>query len=211
MPQPAWPTEAEVGAIMVSSGLASVAPDDDDITPYLNAAIAEWERQTGFRPWLQEDDAASYYYDGPGSTGILDLRAGFCTVTAIATGITYDDDTGTALTANRDYILEPLGAREADRPFTQVRFLVSWTNRPRSIKVTGIKGFDDEIADGVWLAVAREAARLAVEDLTESGGDVDRVKQGQVEIEYSSESGSMLAKWGKSFQMLAASYARMVV
>lgn len=212
MSQAAWPTYTEVGAIMVSAGLASAAPTEAELSPYIDAAVGAWERKTGYKPWLS-GASASYYYDGPPFGSVLDLQGGFISVSAVRIYITSDDDTGTLLTVNEDYILQPMGAQDRDEPFTEILFLTALSRNPRSIKITGVKGYDNEIADEVWLAVAREAARLAVEDLTSSGGDVEEIKQGPVTIKYASsaEGGSVLSKWGDGFCNLAKRYRRMVV
>lgn len=198
---------------MVSAGLASAAPSEAELAPYINAAVAEWERLTGFRPWL-ETGSASYFYDPPRveRRGFLDLATGFTAISAVAVGITPDDATGTVLTVSEDYVLRRFVENDSDTPYVAIQFLRGLSSRPQSIKVTGTKGYDDEIDDEVWLVVARQAATLAAEDLTQSGGDVDSIKQGQVTITYASveEGGSVLSKWRKGFERKAAGFRRTV-
>lgn len=210
MPKSAWATGAEVAAMMVSSGLASAAPSADSIAPYILAAIEEWERKTGWRPFL-EGASADWRYDPPAIGRTLDLQAGFTEISAVRTGLNPTDSTGTLLTAESDYELRPVDARAIDRPYYEIKFIASPGSGSKSIKVTGKKGFDNLIADEVWLAVARRSAFLAIGDLTSGGDLTKRIKQGPVEIEFSS-GGSTLERWAQALtHELISGYQRMVI
>jgi hypothetical protein len=196
-------------------------PSNATLLHFINAGIAEIERRTGFKPFLGESVDQEYYYDPPLSNGILDLRAGFVSITSVRSNITCDDDDGTLLEECEDYRLYPLNAREGDRPFTEIRFARGMGGGPKSIKVTGKKGWDDEVPDDVWLSVLEIAEYLTPASLAQSGGNVSRIKQGQVEIEYgntttSSESGGtvvqrIIGRWSGSINAIVKRYLRITV
>jgi hypothetical protein len=204
----AWPSEAEVGAAMVAAGLVDTAPAD--LQDYIDAALEEFEDRTGFRPFLQGSSAA-WRFDPPEFGQRLELRAGYTEITEVRTGLSATNATGTVLTVEEDYILLPYDARARNRPFTAIQFLASTGTGDKSIKVTGKKGFHNEIAEDAWLAVLGRAAVLAVEDLTSSGGEASRIKQGQVEIQYGEDGGSILSKWNDRFDCTVGRYQRVVV
>lgn len=209
MGKAAWPTYTEVGQTLLDAGLVTVAPSEDSLAPHIGAAIEEWERRTGFKPFKQAA-SASYRYDPPDPDGILDLKAGFTAITAVAAFLTDTDETGTVLTVLTDYELLPYDATTVDRPFTRILFRRSVGSRKRSLKVTGTKGFDDEIPYEAWLAVMQEAAQRYVRDATASGGGATEIKQGPVTIKYSEGSGSVLAQWEKAVEKTAPGYRRTV-
>lgn len=204
-----WPTASEVAAQMVSAGLVSSAPSDESIEPYLGAAIEEWERSTGFRPF-KEGGSASYRYDPPGPDGILELRAGFTAITAVAAYLNDTDETGVALIVLTDYELWPYEARAEDRPYTEIRFRRSVGSRARSVKVTGTRGYDDEIPYEAWVAVLKDAGQKYLNASVSGSAGARVIKQGPVTIEYTDD-GSVLTAWEQAIETVAHRYRRNVV
>lgn len=196
---------------MMAKGLADTAPSDAVIAPYLAASIEEFKNRVGWGPFLEEV-SADWRYDPAEYGDYLDLNMGFTAISAVRTGLTYSDSTGTLLTAERDYLLEPYDARAKNRPYTRIQFLVGMGSGSKSIKVTGTRGFDDEIPDDVWAAVLGQGVVKAVEGLTENAGDVEEIKQGQVTIKYNVEDGgSILTKLSNAFESVVSRYERMVM
>lgn len=197
---------------MVLKGLADPAPSDADITPYLNSAIAEWEDRTGWKPFL-EGASADWRFDPPEYGRTLELRTGFTLISAVRTGITVSNATGSLLVVEQDYFLKPYDAASRFQPITEIEFLVSPGTYPKSIKVTGKKGYHTQIDDAAWEAVLSKAVINAVEGLTENAGDIDMIQQGPVKIQYakSEEGGSILAKLQSKFDDAVARFMRVVI
>lgn len=86
MSKTAYPDETALQAFLVASGIVSTAPTG--VESYVTGAKEEWERQTGFQPFLGASADASFYFDGPSPMLYLDLRGGFVSITSLATGIT---------------------------------------------------------------------------------------------------------------------------
>ena len=179
MAQSDYPTGAEVQCFVEQSGL--VLPDHFDPNLYTDEAIALWEEETGYKPFKQ-GSSATYSYDPPGPDfkgevrgggKLLFLGRGFTTITAVKTGVTYNDATGTTLVATRDYRLLPYNYSADKVPITAIEFVsVPW-GEPMSIRVTGTPGYSSELSDAVYAAIIKLAAsRIAMAIREGIAGDV---------------------------------------
>ncbi len=184
MSKPALPTETDVGAFLLSAKLVSAPPTPEQAIMLLGDAVAaahaEWERGTGWVPFLSgADTTRAYDPPGPdrGPVGIylgvaniggarrLFLNAGVRSVTALKVGITVANPTGSTLTLNTDYWLRPMNAGASDRPYTYVEFAVPQYGNPNSITVTAPFGFAATCPDDAWYAILKMAACHAVPSL----------------------------------------------
>jgi hypothetical protein len=138
-------------------------------------AIDTWERETGYKPFLQ-GASASYFYDPPGPDfrgeargggRILELGRGFTAITAVACQITPTDSTGVAKTVLTDYNLLPYNALADNNPYTAIEFKYPVWGLPRSLKVTGTPGYSANIPDSAYRAMIKLAGAGALKTLRE--------------------------------------------
>jgi len=184
MSKTAYPYAAELGAFLYSSGLISAAPTAQQSQLFfdeaINAAVAEWERETGWVPFLSgASQTRTYDPPGPspgnvqGPVGVfygvnsvggsrkLFLNAGVRSVTTVKVGVTLTS-AGTALTQNQDFWLRPQNATNYDRPFTYIEFGYPQYGSPQSITVTAPFGFGSTVPDDAWLAIMKKSAKHLV-------------------------------------------------
>src|SRR5580704_1881625 len=105
MPRTAYPTDSDVAALAASVPL----PSGYTFTGMGAAASAEWERRTGYRPFLGSGVDSTRLFDPPGPNRrtlsgysllgggrILDLESGIYGLTSLSIGVGQDAP-GTAL------------------------------------------------------------------------------------------------------------------
>lgn len=182
-----YPTAVDLDFFLRSSGLTSATPTAEQqlmfYTEAVAAAVAEWERETGWVPFLT-GAAQTRTYDPPGPSpggaqgpvgllyGVnamggsrkLFLNAGVRTVTTLKVGVTATS-TGTALTQNSDFWLRPQNATNYDRPFTYVEFGRAQYGPPASITVLAPFGFGTIIPDDAWFAILKKSAKHLIPSL----------------------------------------------
>jgi hypothetical protein len=197
MSKSAYPDETALQAFLVASGVVSTAPTG--VSDYIDGAAEEWERLTGFQPFLGASADASFYFDGPSPLCYLDLRGGFVSITSLATGITATDDTGTAQTVNQDWfaVTNPSGT------IIGIDFNGPFSGK-RTVKIVGKRGYSASIPDEVYTAILQKAAADCAVYLT-GQGDITRMKQGPVEYELNE---SNIKMWRSNFERLALRYRR---
>lgn len=214
----AWPTETEIGALLVSAGLVATAPSDALITPYLDAAIGEFERLTGWSPALIEPSAtsATFHRDDVRRGNVLSLRTGYQTITGVLNG-------ATPLILGTDYRTLPASAISRGRAITELAFAPHVAIYP-DVTVTGKRGRFASIPADLFLALQQHCAAAWVHDQM----DVDavagqqlakKIKQGPFEQENAqsvSDSatgtlGGRVAAWSDSWDRVVNTYRRLVV
>lgn len=181
MPEAAYPTDADVVSAM-----------PDGVTPPAHAAkillgvIGDFERRTGYVPFLGATGVTTRTYDPPfdrraeGTGYLLDLEGGFWDVDTIELN-------DSALTITTDFILLPLNAAALSRGWDKVQLLAHPGFEPSSIDVTGKQGYAEELPDDIWTAILEETVGRCLRALSSSGGAVTSEKQGGVTIAYDSK------------------------
>lgn len=213
MPYTAYPTAAQVEAFIETFDITP--PSTIDYEPYIASAIAQWERETRYKPFLTESSAQDYYYDPPGpntrhslrgGTRLLMLDNGFTTITSVRTGITPDDSTGTLLTLNTDYRYKPYNCVAQGLPVTMIEFAYAVYGGPRSIKLTGKAGFAADLPVDAWVAIRELAAGLVLRGIREAYTlDPTEIKEADVSERRSIE---LIEKMGDAWTTRALSVAR---
>ena len=177
-----YPVTADVTALLT---LAGVSYGSSDVAGALDGVIREWERLTGWYPFVAATQTR--YYD---PADLLELDAGLLTVTTLKTGVLADGTGGTTRTAGTDYVLEPFNAANTLRPFTRVRFITSPYGLDRSVSIAGSWGFAASCPEDVVQAITRLAAARVAHSLTlGASGPVTDLKQGPVELSYEAGAG----------------------
>jgi hypothetical protein len=184
-----YPTGTDLLEYMTDAGYALTRPLS--LSAKIKAAIAEWDRGTGYTPFVSDGSVTTRYYDPGGANrgGIglsaigggrfLDLEAGLISLTSLTV-------TGSVYTHGVQFYLEDVNAPAKGRPYEMIRFVVPvWGNR-QCIAVTGVFGFCLKLPDDAWEAILQRGMALCAPQLSlkKTGGVVSR-KQGDEEIRYS--------------------------
>lgn len=171
-----WPTVEDVRPLMDMTAL--VVPDSV-LLASLQAGVTIFERGTGYKPYIAEG-STSDQYASPNDClgGLLRLPVACYTVTAVRVGLNSTDTTGTLLTENEGYWLEPLGSDHVN--YIRLNALPSggW----RSIKITGRKGRATTVPDDAWTAIVNYAIARGQSLVT---GGAAEISQGPVRLAFS--------------------------
>lgn len=133
----------------------TVSTFDTDITTACSAASRGIDRACNRRFWVDADANQIRYYTPNPQRAVL-FTDDIVTVTTLAIDQSGGTSFATTLTANTDYVLEPLNAAVETpvQPYTSIRLHPSggksWPAYPRSVKITGKFG---------WPAVPDEIVR----------------------------------------------------
>lgn len=189
-----FPTGAELAQFLVDSGvLASVPGDLSAYVSMAEAARLDWERDTGWSPWL--GTAETRYYDPNGST-LLDPGVGILSISCLKLG-------GTEQTLNEDYWLLPYNGF----PKRLISFDQVLCGDPRSIEITGTWGYQSELTQDVVRAALARGALLAVAQDYGLGGLKQEVEEGDVRYKLAKDE-SQLAQWRSVYEQAVARHRR---
>ncbi len=202
----AWPTTAELTTAIEAMG--GTAPSSTILQAYLDASVAVFDHATGYRPFLAGSTGEARLFDPPKAPTrdglILEFGSGLLSCDSIYVGWDTEDNTGTLLVAEQDYVLGPYARSGAPRPYTEVRIknypIAEWLGL--SIKVTGQWGYSATIPSDAWLAVLNGSARA----IQSAGGPVSRIKQGPVEMEFAIGITSAADSWADEIRACASRY-----
>lgn len=195
-----WPTLAEIQTKLALRGLT--VPPDAELTAIIDGVIAEWDSMTGYSPFLAETNPVTRTFDPPawrtGTPAELDLRNGYVEITSVKV-FQVDGAGGTTLTlGSTGYQPWP-----QDAPYRRLLLAFYVSGMPNTIEVIGRRGYSDSIPADAWKALYDVVvARVAQE---QSGGDVSKMKQGPVEMTYTT---STIGKAEDTFKNVAAGYRR---
>jgi hypothetical protein len=198
MAKSAWPTGTELSAAVVGMGSAIPAGfDEDDI---IAGAVEEFERLTGWEPFLADAGSDTRQYD---PTYGFTLRTDhFFTVTSVTVA-------GVTKTEGTDFWVLPYNNALREKPITGLRFLTPLQGLPREVSVTGRLGYDDEIHLDAWNAVLKRAVAQCLELAAGPSGSVSEIEQGLVKVKYSGEAGrSTIDRFNNEFKQVVRRYKR---
>lgn len=201
----AYPIASDVQALLTATGLVSGTPT---VTAELASAIAEFERLTGWRPFLAEGTDATYRFDPPEWGSKLWLPCGFATITGVTVGVSHDS-VGTALTVDEDYRTLPENAAASGRPFDGIEFYVSCAGGPGSVRIAGKRGFSTTVPDDAWLAIAQRAASLAMTRNAGASAVSSKIEQGDLTMQGGGS--GFVERWDGAFAAAVATYRKIEV
>jgi hypothetical protein len=176
-----YPTATDLTTYLAARNIT--APSN--LLVHLNAAIDEWERLTGYMPFLAETSDSTSHFDPPTFTRVLDLQRGYTSITSVAVGVSDDDPTGTVLTAGKDYFAIPYNGTTIEA----LRFIASPGTRPRSIKVVGKKGYATFVPDDAFRAILVRAAHFAMQNL--GSANLVSMKEGDISLQFQQKGGEL--------------------
>lgn len=182
MSAPGYPTVFEVQARLTRAGMSVPA---QAIGPHLADAIEEWERRTGFYPFLALTSATDRMYTPQsGGTMTLDLGTGAVEIVSVT-------NYGVQLQQDVDWYAAPDNARADGWPYLTIEFAfyITLTQKRNSIVVNARWGFCDTLPGDVVDAIANRAALMAStayrnQQLQTATGIVTRETVGDSTIEY---------------------------
>ena len=170
-----WPTPDDVVGQMIG-GRYWPSDANERVYNYVSAtaglasAVSEFERLTGWEPFLADNRAVGLtevrFFDAPDPGGYLDLSAGLLDLVSVSVH-------GTAYTLDQNVYLRPSNGARQNKPYTQLQFPYlphSYIARPNVIAVTGRWGRFREVPPDVWFAILRYAQYLT---LTSGNQDQD--------------------------------------
>ena len=178
MAKTAWLTTTELNTALTAAGLT--LPAWISSQEVIDLAVRRWEQVTGYSPWLADSaDTTSIY--SPTGSDIITLRNPYVSMTSV----TIDE---VLLDANF-WDIGPDGGE----PYDYLDLGTVTLGNPTTISIVGKKGWSATIPIDVWIAVFQEALDIAKEYIAsasgagELNGNVKKIKQASVEIEYFSK------------------------
>lgn len=217
MPETSYPDDPIVEQFVIGQGVA--VPSGFTFTGYAAAAVAEWENETGWAPFLADASSSVRTYDPPGggppNRGFgalygggrrLTLCGGIVSITSLVVA-------GVPKILGTDFRLLPLNANARKRPYDAIELFVPSYGPAGSVVVTARWGFADEIADDAYQAILRKAARLAAIDLQQAiSTGYTTIKDDDAQLTRSIELVQKLgAAWGEYSDRVVARYRRLTV
>lgn len=185
-----YPTEAQFTAYCSALGFTPA------VTGFINSAIQTWERLTGYVPFVASSSGVAYF-DPPGSPSrlhsrhgggrVLELDTGYTEITSIKLGVTQSSP-GTEVNLDYVYFL-PINNEQKGLPIDALEFASPIYGPPRSIEITGTRGYTTTLPADVFQAILQLAAgEYIVTYLSSFTGGVESVREADVAISYGSGS-----------------------
>lgn len=183
MARTAYPTNKDLEQALKSAGFTSI-PEPARLNALVNAAITQFERRTGWLPFLSSGTTTSRVFDpsivipfssygNPGSS-IIRLDQGLL-------NLEYVKVNGATRALNQDFYLYPSNRS----PIVQIQFLFPVIGLPQSIEVNGTWGYSTTIPDDAWLAILRIAMiEVASEYLVNITGGLIEWNEGAAKESY---------------------------
>lgn len=196
----AAPTTADVEAFLEAGGITLSAAAQAQLSPCLESALDEWERRTGWVPFIAATQTRKYDTDGSSSL-VLD--------NAIVSDYTVTLDT-TQLVEGTHYELRPYNHSRK----REIYFYSAPSAGIRRVEVQAKFGYSADWPDDAKQAVIVRAAALMIENQQASkafasGGAVSEVAVADVKVvygDYGSE--SAIYGWMNLFDQTVMRYRR---
>jgi len=193
----AYPKSADV--IMLLKDLEISTPSALRLDNLLQQAIAQFERRTGWMPFLATD--GTRFFDPDGSHNVQ-LDAGLLSATSVVFN-------GRTLVAGNDYWLKPSNIA----PYQWIRFAQTLSGKPQSIVVTGSWGFSTTIPGDVYQCIIRLAALPILADhLTSVTGGAVQWSEGSASEEFGEQPLlGVFREWHDYTDLVVSAYKRVTV
>jgi hypothetical protein len=199
----AWPTTTELSTQLERLGLD--APSTTILQAYLDAAVAAFEKSSGWNPFLATGTPSARYFDPPvvpiNGKWLLGLLSGCVSITSVYHSWDATASTGTLLAVNTGY-LPWAYSQGSGMPYTEIEFLTTFGSGSKSIRITADWGYGSTVPSDVWLAVLKGACGA----IQTEGGALARIKQGPVEMEFAPSASA--ESWADEIRAVASRYRR---
>lgn len=211
----AYPDEEDVQLLLQS---AKLWPADSDSAGQALAlqqaeiaalgAKAEFERMTGWLPFLAGPSATTRTFDATDFNGVLDLHGGLLSSPTVTVS-------GSAYTVDTNFYLDPANAAGQGKAWTSLRF---WGHiapgRPNQISVTGRFGYCTSLPADVWQAIQKYAGVLtlmSIENRPNPGSIVQDGFSKSWDVVGVISQTKILDTWGKDWNGAVRRYVRVTV
>lgn len=182
-----WPTDSEINAFIVSSGITLTS----SLSGLSEAAKNAWELDTGWIPFLSTAQLRKF---DPNHSHILLLDNGLL-------DLGYVKLTGTEVTLDTDFYCYPANSE----PKLWLKFNFPLYGVSQSIAVSGNWGYSDELPADVFEALLRCGAGIAY-NLYQQGA-YTRIKQDDVELSSGSQEwASQVGMWKTHYESVVNRY-----
>ena len=203
MPATAYPQDSDVLQFLIDAGVLATgtASLPTSLTGIASAASSAWEGDTGYTPFYVASGttATARLFDPPYDKRLF-LEGGIVNSTGLIVAIS-----GSALTLNTNYYVEPRNNTVRGVPIDTIYFYWTVTGLPQSVSVTGLWGHNSDLPKDAWHAILKKAAMLSHEVIQE--GAIKKEQQGDVSYEYAVDaSTSQLSNWANSYNSTLAGY-----
>lgn len=200
----AYPTGTELADFLVGRGILTAVPGDlDDLNTCMLDVVQQWEKDTGWIPFLSPGGDITRTYDLEGN--LLFLECGLLTCDSL-------EIDGNELTEGTNFWLQP--ANE-DRK-TRILFANLQASAVNGIEINGHWGYTDDMdtLPDVQQALLRKGAAEFLRDIENTvvgkGGAVVESRQDDVQKKYGSYTGLMGEYDGSLQQQFGRSYDKAV-
>lgn len=197
-----YPSGSDLASFMVDNGIIDSMPVDYSQYDYMaNSAATQFEKDTGYQPFLGTGTTGTYKFLANGN--LVDFRGGFTQIDSVT-------HNGTTLVDETDYGSFPRNTYP--KTWLQLSFVPS-----DEIVVVGKRGYSETISDDVWLALLTKASQGVAQYIERHTGAVSKIKQGDVEISYGSNSSNTsvysgaMGVWQTSYMEVVKKYRRIRV
>jgi len=203
----AWPDDSLTTQVALAREQAQIAAD---------GAAFEFERSTGWLPFLAKETATARPFDGTDESGVLDLKAGLLASPAPIAQLTvgnkvYQEDIS--------YWLQPATAPDQGLPYTRLQFIhsifggLTWS-LPNRMTITGRWGYCDSLPPDVWVAIQKKGAVELLASM-ENLQDIASISQDGFSKSYDITGvitqSKLLEVWGVNFKQYVTRYTRITV
>jgi hypothetical protein len=180
--------------------MGSAIPAGFTAADIIAGAVEEFERLTGWEPFLAATDPVTRQYDP--TFGFTLRTHPFYTVTGVTVS-------GVAKTAGTEYYTLPHNAAADGVPITSIRFERALQGKPAEVSVTGRQGYGVSIPLDAWNAVLKRAVAQCLELAAGPSGSVAEIEQGLVKVKYGQEAGrGTIDRFTNEFKQVVRRYKR---
>lgn len=177
------------------------------------AAAEEFERNTGWLPFIAKPSATTRYFDSTNELGVLDFHGGLLPDPAPIVSLTVGD---TTYTKDVSYWLQPANAPDQGIPYTQMQFVHSifggrtWS-LPNRLSITGRWGYTTTCPADVWAAIQKKGGVQLLASM-ENLQNIASISQDGFEKSYDVTGVitqlQLLTTWGNDFTKYTTRYTR---
>lgn len=199
-----WPPDSAPNLVALAQEQAQIAAD---------GAAAEFERVTGWLPFLAKPMATARVFDGTNQTGTLELKAGLLADPAPIVQLVTSSQT---YTADVSYFMQPATAPDQGLPYTRIKFThsifggMTWS-LPNRLTITGRWGYCATVPKDVWVAIQKKAAvetLASIQNVQDIGSLSQDGFSKSWDITGVITQSKLLDVWGVTFKQFGTRYTR---
>lgn len=204
-----YPTGSDLAAALANAGVQVSDPGALDARMAMAAKM--FEGDAGFIPFLAAASPSARTFGMHGGN-VLYLNSGIATLTGVVISID-----GSALTASSDYWVRKPADGLPNWPYTKIQFGYELDTNPDVISITARWGFETDLSaipkDAIIKKGMADFLRDFENEIQSSAGSPSSIKQGEVDIEFTTVNqgqglydGSLQKQCGAIYNRAVAAY-----